>query len=81
MFMGGVYEGLGGLSLPISPVTCKSKMFNENNKGYSLQLTHNVNDSGTSIPILCSEIYRSVYFLAVTRPPVCGKDGAGSIKQ
>ena len=30
-----------------------------------MQVTHNVNNSGTFIPILCSEISQSVYFLAV----------------
>jgi len=31
-------------------------------------------------PILRSEIHQHVYFLAVTRSPICGRDGAGSMK-
>ena len=39
-----------------------------------MQLTNNVNNSGTFIPMLCSEIYQSVYLLAVMRSPICGRD-------
>jgi len=36
------------------------------------QLMHNVSNFGTFIRILWSDIYQSVYFLAVTRSLVCG---------
>ena len=47
----------------------------------AMQSTHNVNNSGTFIPILCSEIHQSVYFLAVMRSPICGRYGAKSMKR
>jgi len=47
----------------------------------TVQLIHNVNNSGTYIPILCSEICQSICSLAIMRLPICGKDGAGSVKR
>jgi len=75
MCMGGVYQGLGGAKPPMGPGKSKIGLISEKITK-TMQLTHNVNNSGTFIPILCCEIYQSVYFLAVMRSPICGNNGA-----
>ena len=69
--MGGVYHGLGeGLSHPRAQVRVKSLVKITN----AMQLTHNINNSGTFIPIglICREIYQPVYFLPIMRSPEQG---------
>jgi len=65
--MDGVYQGL---SLQRAQVRAKGIV----KITTAMYLLHNVNNSDTFIPLLCSEIHQSVYFLTVLRSPISGRD-------
>ena len=58
--MGGVYQGYEGQAPSRAQVRVKCLV----KITKPMLLTHNANNSSTFIPILCCEIYQSVYFLA-----------------